>query len=104
MASFTLFEKPLFTGLRPEDTKPSNQVRMVDPIAGVQWQVLTSTGLRLSCTSFDTLLNSKHPEIPLRAVSHNGGTWRSYKQFRSELARGVRPEIAVENARWMGEE
>ena len=105
MASFTLFDKPHFTGINAaENPEIPQKKQLAQPIAGVQWQVLTVGGLRMSCTSTGALSNLKHPPTQLAAVSHNGNAWRSYPGFMQQLDRGVRPEIAIEQTPLLDED
>ena len=101
MASFKTSNTPKRTNPKVGIVVPKS---MAKPVHGIAWQVLTVNGLRLSCTSFGALLNWRHPQIPLKAVSHNGDAWRSYPQFRRELDRGTQPEVAIEQAGWLNKD
>ncbi len=101
MASFTLFDKPLFTGIEPSDTIPERRGPRASPVKGVQWQVLTAGGLRLSCTSLGALLSWPHSKTPLVGVSLSGQAWRRLDQFQGFVQSGQPAEQAFYDADWL---
>ncbi|GEM_PF-2706146 len=104
MASFTLFDKTVYTGIEPKDVGRKKGPHVASPVDGVEWQVLTDSGMRMSCTGFGALLQWRHPRVPIKAVSHKGQPWRKYTGFRRQLERGLRPEMAFDSADWLVEE
>ena len=120
MASFTLFDKPLYTGIGAaggsEKTGRGDGAEQPDtdarkgsggrgkraaPVHGVRWQVLTAGGLRLSCTTPGALLSWPHDKNPLLGVSLDGHGWRRADQFHGLVRRGVALEQAFYDSDWL---
>lgn len=104
MASFTLFDKPLYTGIDANTPVDAAAKERTSPVQGVQWQVLTANGLRLNCSTVGALLSWKHTTTPLRSVSYNGQQWRDYEQFRARVDDGQAVDSAFYDAAWDADE
>ncbi len=103
MASVTLFDKAVYAGIDANTVTHGPRPGMAAPVSGVEWQVLTDSGMRMSCTSFGALIKGHHPKMPIVGVSYNGQPWRQYAGFRRELDRGRQPEVAFTGAGWLSE-